>query len=227
MDKKLRYAQLARCLLLNNGSVSMAVKNKKLIAEINEAGHAVIDIDQPLNRLWIKNMESKKGVEFDPSRIFYDPDKKTPLPKKKKPGMLVDAEKLTKTVLDQEKKKAEISKFAFRKAKAEAQKAEKDVILKDLQIAKLEGASIPVDAVKSFIIYITETYRSQSNQQNDKIIDIFSQQLELSQKQIVNLRKELTKKSSFLIKEMKIQLIEGLEDTIKSYQEVRARGEKS
>jgi len=248
MEKSLKYSQLAKALGMGNASVTMAVKNGKLIPE---EGKKEINIEHPVNKMWIQN-QIVKGKTFDLNRIYQNKNKKSDpgssgpienfeivveddIPVKIMDGEIFgDGSKKTKasqkkgnqsknqgvTTLD------ELRKLELKKKKADLKSTEKKIILDELKIQKLKGQLIPYDAVKTVFIYSAETFKNTYQQEVNGLANIFIERLGGEHKHFIELQKELTEKINEIQLMVQEHLIAGLNGIVSEYQEVRERGEK-
>ena len=69
MDKKFTFGQLAKALGIQQSNININVDRGKLIAE-GKGRERKIDVDHPLNKLWIEEQKAK-GKTFDINRIFH------------------------------------------------------------------------------------------------------------------------------------------------------------
>ncbi len=230
MLKNLKKAQLARVLGVANGSISMAVTNKKLILNSDKT----INITHPFNKMWIDGQVAQ-GKIFDLNLIMAKPKKVAPKPKPKKKKVKSKTKK--ENPVDDDNFILHVNNdvdeaydpqldLAAKKIELELQKLTAEIRLKNLEIEKKEGLLIPTDAVNSVIIFIIETYRTTYVQDMNNIANIYTQMLGANQQQFVDIRKriaEAVKDSSETAKEMAINGIDGI---VNEYSDTRGRGEK-
>jgi len=98
--------------------------------------------------------------------------------------------------------------------------------LKEVKIKKIEGALIPFDAVKSVFMYAVETFRSTYMQEVDALTNIYIKILGGDQVQYAELQKDLQEKINAIQKQVKSDLMQGIDSIQKEYSEVRSRGER-
>ena len=130
MDKYFKYSQLAKALGLKNASVTQAIKNGKLEPEKDEK---LIDIENPVNKIWIHNQEIRTGNKFDINKIFDQkvittkkPDEKGKR-ERKQPRELTEWEALEQKMkqhareIENERKLADLKKVKLESAKLDLQ----------------------------------------------------------------------------------------------------------
>ena len=214
MDKILKYSQLAKALGLANASISVAIKNGKLIPENKR-----INIEYPVNKVWIES-QINSGKTFDLNRIYNANNviekKETVINNEEKeiPGSseITTAEQIRK--IDLEKKKADLKK------------TKKETIKLELQIKKIEGQLIPYDAVKAVFLYSAETFRTIYLQGSEGLATKFMARLGGDHKHYVEFLKELNEDVNDIHKTVKDSLLQGLKGIVAEYKEVKGRGER-
>ena len=214
---------MAKALGVSNASISMAIKNGKLEPEKDEK---LIDIENPVNKIWIHNQEINKGVKFDINKIFdkkvvkaEKPDKKGKDKGKRQPRELTEWEiqeqvlKNNQRQIENERKLADLKKVKLESAKL------------DLQIKKIQGDVIPFDAVKTVFLYTVEQFRSTYLQEVEAVATIFMERLGGDHKHFVELQKMLAEKINEIQESTKENLMQGIKGIVAEYKEVRNRGE--
>lgn len=221
MDK-LSFAEFARALDLQRASVTMAIKNGKLIPDSEKK---LINIKLPQNKIWIDN-QIAKGKIFDLNRAF-DKNIKT----NKKSSIKKNTQIKQKTKLTIEETEADI--YISKVQNLEYEKKLEDLRLKkietrqrQLQVEKLEGTLIPVDAVKSVFLFAVEEFRNAYLQKVNQMASIYVERLGGTETDYKELQKELTQEINDSLRDTKSSLIKGVSNIIQDYQEVRSRGER-
>ena len=245
MSEILRQVEFAAALGVTSASIAMALRNKKLIRREDKT----YDIDDPTNQLWIrdqialgKNFEMTKVYEkrsnqkynritppgkkrqvYKLKEVVVEPKpkpepKKTEPTKKPKPKPKPKTEKRYFTTSDEE--------YIQKKRALDLKQAQNRVKLDELKIKKIEGALIPFDAVKSVFMYAVETFRSTYMQEVDALTNIYIKILGGDQVQYAELQKDLQEKINAIQKQVKSDLMQGIDSIQKEYSEVRSRGER-
>ena len=240
----LRPSELARALQISNASVSMAVKNGTLEWDDDKN----IDLFLPKNQAWLFKMKSK-GKTFDLNRIFEKPIKigrptveerkrkeaeikSKPLPPPPQPKIIQVQGETSTEIISQKKKSVKIdidsgSDDLFTvKQKLEIKKLENTNRKEELQIAKIEGDLLPTDCVEKIFLWAVTDMKKTYEQDIDNIINIFNKILGGSQKHYIEMRKMAIEKLSDTGNVFKENLLNGLENQVREYKQVRGRGER-
>ena len=246
MSEILRQVEFAAALGVTSASIAMALRNKKLIRREDKS----YDIDDPTNQLWIRD-QIALGKNFEMTKVYEKRSNKkynriTP------PGKKRQVYKLKEVVVDPkpkpepkpEPKKTESTKkpklkktekryfttsdeeYIQKKRALDLKQAQNRVKLDELKIKKIEGSLIPFDAVKSVFMYAVETFRSTYMQEVDALTNIYIKILGGDQVQYAELQKDLQEKINAIQKQVKSDLLQGIDSIQKEYSEVRSRGER-
>jgi len=221
--KYLKYAQLANGLGVQQATINVGVGRGHLIACTVE-GKKMIDITDPTNILWLKKQEDE-GKEFDLNAAFKK--QATNQPRKTQPPK----NKELKTKQPQKDKEPEDPEFAELRdiqlaiKKATLKRTQKAIELDEIKIAKQLGQLIPFDAVKSFFLYVVETFSKSYDQESKTIADLVLSRFGADQEDFIETRKDLSKKISDIKSDVIEQLLKGLDQIVEEYQETRSRGE--
>ena len=217
-DNKLKYSELAKCLQVNVASVSVAVSRGNLLA----GPYKTIDIDDPVNKAWIEN-QKQRGKTFDLNRIIT---KQTP--QQHEADDTQDNEIIDDILHsdDDEKSKEVLKKLLLRERKLKVQKLEKENRLRQLEIDKKSGDLIPVDAVTSVFLYSVETFKNKYLQEAKSISTLMVKMMDGTHDDLIETQKQMTEIINENYREVKSQLIDGIDGIIEEYKEVRSRGEK-
>ena len=215
MDKLLKYSQLAKALGVSNASISMAIKNEKLIPE---KGKKLINIQLTINKIWIENHPNK----FDINQIF---DKKLIKSKEESKKENKQPRELSEFEAYEEKMAIETRKIDQQQKLASLKKTQYETEKLSLQVKKIEGDLIPFEAVKTVFLYSVETFRSTYLQEVEGLATVFMERLGGDHTHFVELQKELTEKINEIQASVKEGLIQGLKGVVAEYKEVRNRGE--
>lgn len=225
MDSLLKYSQLAKALDVSNASVSMAIKNGKLYPE---EGQKRIDINHPLNKLWIEARE-KEGKIFDINRIYKKNNDYKPLIQRDDEPEQAEEKSEPESKGKKSKKQVtieDVRKIEVKKKAADLQKTLKETEKLELQIKKIEGELIPYDAIKTVFLYSVETFRNTYQQEVNSIANIFIERVGGDHKHFIELQKELSEKINEIQSLVKDNLLTGLKGIVSEYSEIRGRGER-
>ena len=214
MSKLLKYSELARALGMSNASISMALKNGIIEKEETEKA---INIEKPVNKLWINN-QIVRGKVLDLNNIYAKPKPPKPKQQTSNESKEITLSKKITGIKDEsyiEKKKA-----------LELKKLRQAVKLDALKIQKIEGHLIPYDAVKTVFLFAVETFRSTYLQEVDALSNVFIKRLGGTHDNFIELQKELQEKINEIQATVKGDLLQGLKGIQAEYKEVRGRGER-
>lgn len=228
----LKPSELAKALDVSCASITMAVKNGTLDWDSNKC----IDITSLKNKTWIEK-QKQKGRTFDINRIYNNPDfYKNKLPSKQTTRIpkTVQIEGDASTEIEDKKRKGKSAVILdddgddlySRKLKLEIEKLENTNRKDALQIAKLEGDLLPVECVEKIFLWSVNDMKKTYEQDIDNLINIFNKKLGGTQKDYMEMKKSAMESLSETGNVYKDNLISGLKNQIKEYQEVRGRGER-
>lgn len=246
MKRFFKTAELAAALGMQNASISMALKNGKLIRGEDKT----YDLELPENKEWVNEM-IVRGKVFDISKAYEKENRvKTRKAKQeanKKDKEIIQAVKKIKNKkvaakiapVKKVKPKAEPEQLTiptpaetkddnyYKKKRAlELRKVKNQVILDELKIQKIKGLLIPYDAVKTVFLFAAETFRSTYLQEVDALSNVFIKRLGGTHDNFVELQKALQEKINDIQKQVKDDLLQGLSGIQAEYKEVRGRGER-
>ena len=216
MNKILRYSDVAKSLEVNTAIISMAVKRNKLLPTI-EDDKKLIDIENPVNKLWIDIYCEKNNKTFDINRVFNS--KK---PEKKEEKISKEIEQEDNIII---KKSTNNYGIALEKTKLEIKRLKNQDKLDRLKIQKMKGELIPFNAASDVFMFAIESYRTTFLQGVKSISNVFAQRLGANHSQFVEIQEKLSEAVKLITEEAKITVQNGLENVVKEYQEVRSRGE--
>lgn len=228
MVKTLKKSELARALSLNPGVINMAIKRGYMC----EDDEGLIEMDHPLNKLWLKRQIEENGKTLDLNKAFDTSQTKLKSIQKrnakKKPktnGSTVKTQTPTPPDTEQDKALEELRDIQIKIKEANLKKTLKAIELDEIKIAKQRGQLIPFDAVKSFFLYTVEGVIKQYDQESKSVADVMLSRFGATREEHIETKKELSNK----LNEIKIEAIEnlllGLDQIVEEYQEVRGRGE--
>lgn len=250
----LRPSELARALQVSNASVSMAVKNGTLEWDDDKTIDLSLPKNQAwlfkmkskgktfdLNRIFEKpikigrpTVEERKRKEAEiksnPVDVVVKEDK--PLPPPPQPKIIQVQGETSTEIISQKKKTVKVdidsgSDDLFTiKQKLEIKKLENTNRKEELQIAKIEGALLPTDCVEKIFLWAVTDMKKTYEQDIDNIINIFNKILGGSQKHYIEMRKMAMEKLSDTGNIFKENLLNGLENQVREYKQVRGRGER-
>jgi hypothetical protein len=242
----LKPDQLAKCLDVNCGHISMAVKRNSLDKDEN----GFIDILTKKNAFWIDTQTRIKGKTFDLKRINIDESYVDITPINRMPKKSVEKEPKKKQIETSSKKKSEkeIIKndgndydstdndsndneydsgvLLQQKLKMEIIRLKNSDTKDKLQIAKLQGDLLPTLAVENIFLWSAQNFRKTFEQDIDSLINIFIKRLGGSQNDFIDMKKEAMKKLAMSGSTLIENLTEGLATAISEYKDVRGRGER-
>lgn len=211
-DNRLRKGQLAICLNVSNGIISMGVRRGYII----EDSYGLIDLKHPANEAWI-NKQIEKGKTFDYNRLI----------KTNKPVVDVEPQKKKKNI----KEEPEINSTDKKQNDLYRKKTETEIKYKiaqikktEIEIKKREGELIPFDEAEFLLSYIIENIRAKFLQETTSYADIYKERFDITHDEYINIKKDLTDSINDnyrdAIEEMKLG-VNGIRD---KYKEVRSRG---
>jgi len=212
MLTKLKRSELAKALGVSNAVITMAVKRNKLELTLD----GFVDVETEKNKMFIE-YQVMKGKSFDLTMLPLKQRVKT----KTKERIDSHEHPLSTFVRDDSFKDLEL-----KKKKLEIKRLERGNELDQLKIEKLKGQLVPFDAVKSVFLYSVETFRATYMQEVIGIANIFKQRLNASQKEFVEVQKDITERIDLIQKDIKDNLLKGLYGIVNEYKEVRGRGER-
>jgi hypothetical protein len=206
----LSYAEFARALGIKIAQVSSWIKRGKLIADtVNKK----IDYSLPHNKFWI-DRQVTAGKKFDLNRTIKNVKGKRGRPSNKESNEEPTNYQKLLYELDYKRKLADLE-------------ARQNANLKErIQIEKLQGLLLPVDAAQDIFLFAIENFRQVFSQELDAFANIFVERLGATDDQYKELQKEIAVKINECFSEAKTNIIEGLTEAIEKYKEVRGRGEK-
>jgi len=217
MNKILKYSDLAKSLKVNTAIISVNVQRNKLISIIKDDKN-LIDIENPVNKLWIEFYCEKNNKTFDINRVFNPAKKEKKTEKNDKEIELEDNIIIKKSVNGQG--------IQLEKTKLEIKRLKNQDKLDQLKIQKMKGVLIPFTAASDVFMFAIESYRTTFLQGVKSISNVFAQRLGANHSQFVEIQEKLSESVKFITEEAKANIITGLENVVKEYQEVRSRGEK-
>jgi hypothetical protein len=223
MANYLKFSQLAKALGVNNASITMAVKQKTLIA----TDEKTIDIANPSNRMWI-DRQVAKGRTFNMNMIFEKSQTVIPFREKEiesKPENELEPEKKGKPK-NKEDKLDTLRDLEIKQKRATLLRTEKSIKLDDLRIRKQEGLLIPYDEAEFLLIYIVEKIRNTSIQEIDSMTNIYKERFGISHDEYIELKVDLNEIINGIIKESVDELKVGIENIQQIFMENRERGQR-
>ena len=219
--KYLKYSQLANAFGLQQAAINVAVKRDLLIPCVVD-GKKMIDITNPTNKLWLKKQEDL-GKYFDLNAIYKKPSEVKRQTNLKPVTHTTKQTPTTEETPDPERE--ELRKIQIETKKATLKRIQKAIELDEIKVAKQLGQLIPFDAVKGFFLYTVETFSKSYEQESKTIADLILSRLGATQEEFIEVRKELSKKVVEIKTDTVDQLLDGLDQIVEEYQEVRGRGE--
>jgi len=227
MRNILKYSELAKALGVQNASISMAITNKKLIAD---TANKTIDIEFYVNKFWIDS-QIAKGKTFDINRAYNKSFKAEPAKKKDKALEHQNPTQTNNIVTPpppQENSQSLIkqNQIAELKLQEDLKKVQYSNRLDELKIAKMEGQLIPVDAIKHIFIWASEDFKKTFEQELDTITTIYMQILSGTKEQEIDIKKKLNARLAEIGATMKESLKSGLRNEVNEYADLRSRGER-
>jgi len=227
MRNILKYSELAKALGVQNASISMAITNKKLIAD---TANKTIDIEFSVNKFWIDS-QIAKGKTFDINRAYNKSFKAEPAKKKDKALEHQNPTQTNNIVTPpppQENSQSLIkqNQIAELKLQEDLKKVQYSNRLDELKIAKMEGQLIPVDAIKHIFIWASEDFKKTFEQELDTITTIYMQILSGTKEQEIDIKKKLNARLAEIGATMKESLKSGLRNEVNEYADLRSRGER-
>ena len=227
MANYLKFSQLAKALGVNNASITMAVKQKTLIA----TDEKTIDIANPSNRMWI-DRQVAKGRTFNMNMIFEKSQTVMPFREKE----IVESKPELESELEPEQKKGKpknkedkldtLRDLEIKQKRATLLRTEKSIKLDDLRIRKQEGLLIPYDEAEFLLIYIVEKIRNTSIQEIDSMTNIYKERFGISHDEYIELKVDLNEIINGIIKESVDELKGGIENIQQIFMENRERGQR-
>lgn len=214
------FSQVANALDLTQANVNMWIKRGQMIPCIVD-GKRMIDIDNPTNKLWLKKQEEDNDRVFDLNKAFKKPSevKKQTRKAKQKTEIPITIDP------EAEKEVGELRNIQLEIKKAQLERAKKSIELDEIKIAKQLGQLLPTDAVKSFFLFVVETFSKSHIQEAKTIAELTLSRFSASQEERIEVQKELNLKFREL-KADSVELVEkGIDQIVEEYQETRSRGE--
>ena len=208
------YTTKEICELIGiTAGVLRVYKQRKIINIVN----GTIDDSDLFNKSFLEKQLIKKdsGIQKPKKEIKKSPEKikiQPSISEKQKPDDKDDKE-ITGNIF-------------YQKTKWEVQRLKNQDKLNKIQIAKLEGQLIPVDAATEVFLWAAETLKKNYERYVENQIGIYIQILGGEQSQYVDLRKKLLFSLQQAGENAKLHILNGVENIIKEYSEVRNRGEK-
>jgi hypothetical protein len=216
---KLKPAQVAKRLNMSRPAITYAIRNGRLKLDNNR----LIDLNDPLNLEFVEQRMRE-------DRIKIEKPKPVPKPKIEIPEIEDDddePEKETKQESDAEKTAKQMSADLYEeKLKLEIERLKNQNKIELLKIAKLEGELIPVSAVETVFLWAADNFKKTFENDVDGMINVFLMILGGDQSKFIEMKKQALAKISETGDTLKQNLIEGLENAIETYKEVRGRGER-
>lgn len=223
---KIKYSDFAKALELQRASVTMAIKNGKLIADEN---NKLIDINIAENKIWIE-AQVAKGKKWDLNAINKSsnsaqirPGKERAAPKKDRNN----GEQRESIDLDSDPHHFKLRLLEYEKKQEDIREKRNANILKELDIKKRQGKLVPVDAVEQVFLFSVETMRTVYMQEVTALASILVERTGASDTVYKEMQRELTEKVNDTMKDVKETLLSGLAGIIEEYKELKGRGEKS
>jgi len=212
MDTNLTYTQLSRALGgIPAATIANNVNRNKLMSNILN-GKKYIDINHPMNKIWLEKYTFKNNKTFDINRALNP--------------LLIDKPKVKKAVTTpktkkEEQKEKKDSNLAERKFKLEVEKLEKENRLKEIQIQKAQGLLIPFEAASEVFIYAIESYRKTFLQGVKSISNIYASQLGADHNKFIEIQKKISEQVQIITEDAKANIISGLDGVVREYSEVK------
>ncbi|RDY57703.1 hypothetical protein [Flagellimonas nanhaiensis] len=192
-----------------------------------------IDTDFELNRLYIQNQTKGKGLNFEnigketPQEETSTPDNKEEvITTKKVPPPKVEAPKSDKVDTSLSREELIRSNFDLRKRQADAEKAERDSQLKQIEVAKKMGQLMPIDMVEKILTVFVRSIIRESESEWQNIASIYCEILGGDRSHLSQMVEQMNKIMDKMIKEVKMKSREEIKQVIKDYAEVRSRGQR-
>lgn len=251
MSKLLKPAELAKALDIQCANISMAVKNGTLDWDVNNEKR--IDIGSLKNQMWI-NKQKAKGKTFDINRIYESELSKAPV--YREPKVVVIKETLEQQIKQEQtisqitprvpqeqveyqqpkgrkQKKyehpyddSEANDLSAEKIRLEVEKLRNSDRLEKLKIAKLEGELLPVGEVESIFIWANADMKKTFEQSAEGISNKWMKNLGGTHENFIQCKRDLMEAISHAGSMYKENLLNGLENAVALYSEVRGRGER-
>lgn len=218
MEKNLKRSQLAKALGITNASISMAVNNGMLVSNDDKT----IDIEKNVNKIWIEK-QIAKGKTFDINRIFNSEKVNSNNENDIEPS--IDTEK--RNIASKKNKSLdELRDIELRIKKENLLKLQKTNRLNELEIEKKEGRLVPLDTIKSFFLFVIETFTKTYTQESKSLANIMVNRLGGEKKHMIEIQKDLGQKLEQIKEQSVKEVINGLDNIVDEYSEVRSRGER-
>lgn len=229
MSNLLSAANLATALGVNKAIICLAKK----AGHISPNEDKLYDILDSKNKFWIDGQISK-GKIFDISRIL---NKKFEPKKTKVVESVIIPENISPPPIESKKRNRKQSSVDTddiddnsglydAKLKLEIKKLKNQDKLETLKIAKIEGELLPVDAVSSVFLWAVADMKKTFEQEVDNIANIYIKVLDGKHEQYIKIKQELMKVISHIGNTYKENLMNGIDNAISEYSEVRGRGER-
>lgn len=219
MEKNLKRSQLAKALGVTNASISMAIKNGMLVSNDDKT----IDIEKNVNKIWIEK-QIAKGKTFDINRIFGS--EKVSSNNENDIDSPVETEEKKNIASKKNKSLDELRDIELRIKKENLLKLQKTNRLNELEIEKKEGRLVPLDTIKSFFLFVIETFTKTYTQESKSLANIMVNRLGGEKKHLIEIQKDLGQKLEQIKEQSVKEVINGLDNIVDEYSEVRSRGEK-
>lgn len=175
------------------------------------SGEFIDDAIEP-NKSFLKKWEVKK-LEHDtvePAPVITAPEVNTTIPKIKKTGSSASYDELEKRLkgLDADKREKEIEKL-------------------ELQIAKLNGESIPTELAKMVMVQQSKSYIVFLKQTHENMITEIAAAAGLSSKATADLRIKNTALINKMVADVQAESKKMITNIVKTYSDTRGKGERS
>lgn len=254
MLTKFKQSELAKSLEMSNASITMAVKRGLLdLGEDNTIDISELKNKVWLSKMVSHGKTFDINRIYD-KKINKEPKQKQ-IPKQKSIATVINKTKeitIDENIVDdtneyyddvesekenrknneseQENKKKTRDLFGKdlyeEKLKLEIKKLENADKLDTLKIAKIEGDVLPIDAISTVFLWATTNMIKTYEQDLDNITNIYIKILGGEQKHFIEIKRQLMKRLSATGEELKKSLMDGIENIITEYSEVRGRGER-
>nr|WP_299067150.1 hypothetical protein [uncultured Allomuricauda sp.] len=192
-----------------------------------------IDTDFELNKLYINEQTKGKGLDLtqieNPKKTDTKPMESSPPPKKgktKRAAPKVDAPDTIKVDTTVSRENLIHSSLDLRKKRADAEKAERDNQLKEIEVAKKMGELMPIDMVEKILTVNIRTIIRESESEWQNIASIYCEILGGDRAHLSQMVEQMNKRMDKMIKDVKLKAGDEIKQVIKDYAEVRSRGQR-
>ena len=189
-----------------------------------------IDSELAINKLWLAEQRKKRGldgpekvevIETEPEQVAKPNKEKSKLDppvvksrrKEKELPPETDPDKMTKSELELESKRAELKKKI-----ADAQYSE-------IKVSKARGEVIPTDLVNSLIREMSESMKIAYMDGMENFTVVVARQKKMTVDEEANIKSHFTGLINDILKRQTFVAKKGLKNIIAAYQEVRGKGE--